>query len=156
MKDDKNSPIKAFLILLLVLIFIVTLVVVLPIACGTGACDNCTSSCNSQPEDDEKGGFLTRKATVNDIDFDYSIEVLNLSVKIYVIPKVDIDDLALEISFYNSDRDRLKTMVKALGNVKEGERTEFTVSLIEFSIPQMLTINYIRCDIESGTVSAFS
>ena len=77
-------------------------------------------------------------------------------MKIYVIPKVDIDDLALEISFYNSDRDRLKTMVKALGNVKEGERTEFTVSLIEFSIPQMLTINYIRCDIESGTVSAFS
>lgn len=140
MKDDKNSPIKAFLILLLVLILFAALVIGLPFACGAGACDNCIDSCSG------------KKATMKDISFDYDIEITDLRVRIYVTPKVDIDDLSLKISFYDSNHDNIKTMIKDLGNVKEGEKEDFTISLTDFSVADLLELYSVECEIDSGRV----
>lgn len=134
--------------------FIVFAIAIALIIFITGSITDCAKK--NKDDDNSEPEIFERAATTNDIDFDYSIEALNLSVKIYIIPKVNINNLSLDIKFYDADYNKIKTLIKPLGNVEEGERTEFTISLAEFSISQILTINYVSWNIESGTVYIFS
>ena len=69
--------------------------------------------------------------------------------------EVDITLLDLELNFTDANRVTITTQTKYIGNIKQGESKEITISLTDFTLEQSLKIKYVSCQITGGTVSIF-
>lgn len=98
--------------------------------------------------------LFTRKATINDIYIDLSQEIsLNMEYKIN--PHVDIKELELTFQFYGTNENLITTKTKFVGNVKKDVEYSVTISLFDFSFPDLFKIKSVKAKVSGGSVSYF-
>ena len=97
--------------------------------------------------------WFTRDATNNDITVTYETNYTALAVDIYIMPKCDIDNLEIEITYYDKNGAALTSQVKHIGNVKEGVQVQSRMALLDLSITDMFKLDTSDLYVVSGTVS---
>jgi hypothetical protein len=98
--------------------------------------------------------LTTRTARTSDFIVDLDIDFSSLSVEITITPNEDIDDLALDIEFYDENDNLLYFTKKNIGNVKEGIQVTKKISLSELGW-DCLNIDYYIIKVANGSVSYF-
>ena len=98
--------------------------------------------------------LFTRKANWNDMVIDFEWNWSSLSTDMIITPNTDIDDLSIQLSFYDKNENLLCTTSKYIGNVKEGVQITKKISLSEFA-KYIFSIDHTTPTITSGSVSYF-
>lgn len=96
--------------------------------------------------------LLSRSATNNDITITKNND-FSLSIRCYITPNEDINDLELTFRFLDSNSKVKTTKTKSVGNVTENTKYTITFSLTEFSFTEIFTINSYSVNVTGGTVS---
>lgn len=135
-KEQKHSAWKGFLAFCLIGIFITIGII-------------CFNNCSGKD-----GNPLTRDATINDLNIDTSEEI-SLSMNYKMIPKADINNLELTFKYYNGNNTLVTTIVKDVGNVKEGNQYTISISFGNFSLTNLLTIESVKVQVTEGSISYF-
>lgn len=97
-----------------------------------------------------------RKASNSDILFDCDIDLSSFGAKYTVTPQTDINNLVIELGFFDGNKNELSTQEKTIGNVKKGVQVSFSISLTEMSFSTVWNTKYISCRVVSGRVPIFS
>ena len=113
--------------------------------------DNATNSTNR----DGSGKWFSRSATPSDITVNYELDLSSFGMKGIVLPNKDIENLELTIIFFDKNDSALKTVVKYIGNVKEGVQVSFSISIAEIGLSAAWNAEYTRVTVTGGTVSYF-
>lgn len=104
---------------------------------------------NYQPQ------VFSRAATNNDISVDFNYEGI-IAINIDVTAKSDIKDLSLTFRFLNKNSVVIKTLEKYVGNINNGETRRISISISEFGLSEIFTIQYVQADVTGGSVSYFA
>lgn len=99
--------------------------------------------------------LLNRAATVNDFQFEQSVEATLTSLKdsYILIPNTDIKNLKLTLKYYDSSNKVVCTHTSELGNVYKSQ--SYTIS-ISHSFTDLFKISKYQCTVSGGTVSYFA
>ena len=100
--------------------------------------------------------LFTRAARPSDILVDSELDLSSLGAKYSVTAQTDIDDLVISISFLDKDRNILASTTKTIGNIKEGQQINFTISLFDMSLSTAWNTKYETWAVTGGTVSYFA
>ena len=100
--------------------------------------------------------LFKRSATSNDISVDSDLDLTSFGGKYTVLPRTDIDGLELTINFLDNNRSVLQSVVKSLGNVKEGVQVSFSISLFDLGVSVAWNTKYESVVVTGGTVSYFA
>ena len=100
--------------------------------------------------------LFKRSANANDIVISSDLDLASLGGKYTINPKTDIDGLVVTINYLDSDKKILHSVVKSLGNVKEGVQINFSISLFDLGISVAWNTKYESIVVTGGTVSYFS
>ncbi len=100
--------------------------------------------------------LFRRSANINDITYNLDLDLLSFGEKCTITPHVDIDGLEITLNYLDKNKNLLDSIVKSLGNVKEGVQVSFSVSLIDISLSVALNTQYASLVVTGGTVSYFS
>ncbi len=101
------------------------------------------------------GSFIKIPRSRSAKDFDISIELsqeFTLNNEYEVKPNRSIDNLEITFTYYDSQNRVISTKEKTVGNVKSGQTYLVTVSLSEFSLTELLKINYCKAEVTGGKV----
>ena len=139
----KTNPwLKALLIIILIIISIFAIVKI----------GECISSKNLN--NDGTLNVTSRSANNSDISIDLSTE-FSFNMNYELIPRTDIKNLQLTFTFMDSNKNTITTKTKNIGNVNEGTKYTVSISLTEFSLTEIFSIQYAKCNVTGGTVSYF-
>ena len=110
----------------------------------------------TQGNTDGNTHLFKRSANINDITYDYDLDLMSLGEKITILPQTDIDGLVITINFLDSNKKILTSISKSLGNVKKGVQVSFSISLMDLGLSVALNTQYNSIAVTGGTVSYFS
>ncbi len=99
--------------------------------------------------------LTTRKASTNDISINSNDSNL-ISIEIIVTPKHDIENLEITVDYYSGTNQLLKTVTIDFGDVKEGGKYTEQIYITDFSMSQIMQLDYCKYSVTGGTVSYFS
>lgn len=100
--------------------------------------------------------ILRRSANINDITYNLDLDLSSLGEKCTITPNVDIDSLEITLNFLDKNEKFLDSIVKKLGNVKEGAQVSFSVSLFDMGLSVAWNTKYASLVVTGGTVSYFA
>ena len=150
-----KPPVRRFSILNFIswIIAIISIIIFIAIVATVIASINKFDEKNNPSASSSKNqeGLLSRKATITDIEHSESLNISDLSTIVYITPKCDIDDLEIEINFYDENNKLLKTITKTIGDVEKGEEIKKTIPLTDF--PNIFKIDYSKIRVSDGKVS---
>lgn len=109
-----------------------------------------SGSGNSTPQ------LFSRSANNGDISVQYSENITTLSDEFKIKPNVDIKNLSLTFTFYDSNLKSIKSISKNVGNVSKGLEFTVTISITEFSFTEIFKISKVSTSVTGGTVSYFA
>lgn len=155
--DNKESrgQLKGFVIFFLVATLLIgafICVVFLSDASSSSTESPSTGSSSSNGYHFEVG----RKAHNSDILFDCDLDLSSFGAKYTITPQSDINNLVIELGFFDSNKNELCTQEKTIGNVKKGVQVSFSISLLDMSLSTAWNTKYISCSVVSGRVPIFS
>ncbi len=87
---------------------------------------------------------------------DSNLNLASFGGKYVILPQTDIEDLEITINYLDSDRKILDSVVKHLGDVKQGVQVSFSISLFDLGISVAWNTKYESYAVTGGTVSYFS
>lgn len=163
-----NLPQKkrhGFLIFLLVAILIgVVIFVVVKIVQFTGTKQDVGNheltdgsvQTTTQGNHDGDTKLFHRSARTSDITMDSNLDLASFGGKYVILPQTDIEDLEITINYLDNDRKILDSIVKRLGDVKQGVQVSFSVSLFDLGLSVAWNTKYETYAVTGGTVSYFS
>lgn len=97
-----------------------------------------------------------RRANNGDILFDCDLDLSSFGAKYTITPQSDINNLVIELGFFDSNKNELCTQEKTIGNVKKGVQVSFSVSLLDISLSTAWNTRYVSCRVVDGRVPFFS
>ena len=100
--------------------------------------------------------LFRRSANINDITYNLDLDLSSLGEKCTIMPNVDIDDLEITLNFLDKNKNLLDSIVKNLGNVKEGLQVNFSISLFDMGLSVAWNTKYTSMVVTGGTVSYFA
>lgn len=100
--------------------------------------------------------LFRRSANINDITYSLDLDLSSLGEKCTITPNVDIDGLEITLNFLDKNENLLDSIVKQLGNVKEGVQVSFSVSLFDMNLSVAWNTKYDSIAVTGGTVSYFA
>ena len=100
--------------------------------------------------------LFRRSANSNDIHFDSNLDLESFGGKYIITPQTDIDGLEITINYLDSNKKILSSIVKSLGNVKEGVQISLAVSLFDMGLSVAWNTRYESIVVTGGTVSYFA
>lgn len=98
--------------------------------------------------------IVTREANTNDVIIECPTE-FSLNINYRITPQVNINNLKIKLSFYNSKNQLLKTKNHNVGNVTKGNQVTISISLTEFSLGEIFSISYTTAKVIGGTIPLF-
>ena len=110
----------------------------------------------TQGNTDGNTHLFKRSANNNDISVTSDLDLLSFGVKYAIIPQKDIDGLVVTVNLLDKNKNILKSVVKSLGNVKQGVQVSFSISLLELGISVAWNTQYESIAVTGGTVSYFT
>lgn len=141
------------------LTFILVIGIILAVILGTLKLADCLSNENNK---DGATKLLHRTARVSDITVEEKEISFNpIGAKYSIMPSVDIDDLRIKVSVYNSSKTITSEKTLNLGNVKKSVEITFVYSLSDLNISFSNLISWLSDDfywsyeVIGGTVSYF-
>lgn len=100
---------------------------------------------------------FSRKATNADITIsDSKLNLGQLGQTFYFTANVDIKDLEIQFTFYDSDKQVVAEKSREMGTVVKGNQYQITFSITEFSFTENLRMSTVLIEVVSGTVSVFA
>ena len=100
--------------------------------------------------------LFKRSANSNDISVNSDLDLTSFGGKYTILPQTDIDGLEVTINYLDSNRKILQSVVKSLGNVKEGVQVSFSISLFDMGLSVAWNTKYESIVVTGGTVSYFA
>ncbi len=100
--------------------------------------------------------LFRRSANMNDITYTLDLDLSSLGEKCTITPNVDIAGLEVTLHFLDKNKRVLDSIVKQLGNVKEGVQVSFSVSLFDIGLSVAWNTVYSSMAVTDGTVSYFA
>ncbi len=100
--------------------------------------------------------IFSRSANINDLTIESDLDLLSLGLKYTIVPKVDIENLELTIYLEDKNNQTLKTINKSLGDVKEDEIIDFSLSISDYGLSVSLKAQYQSISVSGGTVKYLS
>ena len=97
-------------------------------------------------------GGSSRRATINDIDVDTDLNIMELGVDVVITPKEDISDLELTLVYCDNVGKEIKTQSLYIGDVEDGVKTKKTVHITDFSFSEALRISSVKIRVSGGTI----
>ena len=98
--------------------------------------------------------LLTRKATMADVSIAFDDSNI-ISIEVVVEPKCDIEDFEITINYYTGNDVLLKTTTKNFGDIKKEGRYTEQIYLTDFSLSQIMLVEYCQYTVTGGLVSHF-
>lgn len=109
-----------------------------------------------QGNSDGNSKLFSRSANNNDIAVNNELDLSSFGGKYIIIPQTDINGLELTVNFLDSNKTILTSVVKSLGNVKEGVQISFSISLFDMGLSIAWNTKYESIVVTGGTVSYFA
>ena len=115
-----------------------------------------SGSQTTQENHDGDKHLFRRSANINDISVDSELDLSSFGGKYVIIPQTDIDGLEITINYMDENRKVLHSVVKTLGNVKQGLQVNFSISLFDLGLSIAWNTKYESVVVTGGTVSYFA
>lgn len=96
--------------------------------------------------------IFSREANNSDIVVDSELNLSDFAVDLVILPKEDIDDLELTLSFYDKKGNLLKKTVKHIGDVESGKEVRKSIYIQEFSLTEIFQVSSVSASVTGGTV----
>ena len=155
-KNDTNniSEGRGGCLIVFLIIILIGLVFLFIYFFSNGSCNACVVA-NKDGDGNYSPQVFSRAATNNDISVDFNYEGI-IAINVDVTAKSDIKDLALTLKFTNENRVTIKTLERYVGNIDEGETERISISISEFGLSEIFTIQYVEASVTGGSVSYFA
>ena len=110
----------------------------------------------TQGNSDGNNHLFKRSANNRDISVDSDIDFSSFGIKYTILPQTDIDGLVVTINLLDSNKKIINSVVKSLGNVKQGVQINFSISLFDLGLSVAWNTKYESIAVTGGTVSYFA
>ncbi len=95
---------------------------------------------------------LGRDATNNDVRIEMQESLATMSIEIYILPNVNINDLELTIDCNNDNGKLLKTVTKHIGNVKKGNQVIAYIDSSDLGFLNLISVSQTRTKVSGGKI----
>ena len=100
--------------------------------------------------------LFQRSANSNDISVSSDLDLASFGGKYVITPLTNITGLEITINYLDENKKILNSVVKSLGNVKEGVQVSFSISLFDLGLSVAWNTKYESIVVTGGTVSYFA
>ena len=97
--------------------------------------------------------YIPQKADNGDIDLEYDLNLINLSVTMIIVPDKNINDLEITLKYCDKDGTFFKQQVVYVGDVKKGVRVSKDISIFDFTMAELIKIDDIYISVSGGTAN---
>ena len=110
----------------------------------------------TQGNTDGNKHLFKRSANNSDISVNSDLNLSSLGIKYVILPQTDIDGLVVTVNLLDKNKNIIDSVVKSLGNVKQGVQVNFSISLLELGVSTAWNTKYESIVVTGGTVSYFA
>lgn len=93
-----------------------------------------------------------RDATNNDVRIEMQESLATMSIEIYILPNVNINDLELTIDCNDGNGKLLKTVTKRIGNVKKGNQVIAYIDSSDLGFLNLISVSQTRTKVSGGKI----
>lgn len=96
------------------------------------------------------------KATNKDINIEAKINTYDLAVDLNILPNKNINDLVIELKYYDKEGNELLIQQKAIGTIEKNINIVTQIKITDLINSEILKIDAIKIEVIEGTISLFS
>lgn len=157
MSDTKEKKSHGLLVFIIVVIVLgLSIFGIVKLVQHTQAQQQIDGQGTTQGNTDGDTKLFSRSANNNDVKISDELDLASFGAKYSVLPQTDISNLEVTVNFLDENKKLLTSVVKPLGNVKEGVQVSFSISLLELGLSVAWNTKYESMAVTGGTVSYFA